>query len=66
MYHRLPHGPCPKDAKKIVVKMAKDGLVQEVKTSRGSFAQRRSITRGAQFNPELFSGAELQTLEKSR
>ncbi len=64
VYRKLPHGPYPKDAEKLIARMEKKGLVAEVTAARGEFSQRRLITLGAKFDANLFSGAELQTLER--
>jgi len=64
MYRKLPRGPYPKDAEKLIQKMQKAGLLREVKVDHKSFTQHRLITLHAKFDPAQFSGAELQTLEK--
>src|SRR5207302_7932876 len=64
VYRKLPHGPYPKDAEKIVKRMGKKGLLAEVEVARGKFTQHRLITFDAKFDATLFNGAELQTLEK--
>jgi uncharacterized phage-associated protein len=62
-YRKLPHGPVPQQAKKLIQDMAAKRLVQEVKAKRADFAQHRLITQ-AKFDPSLFSGEEIQTLER--
>jgi uncharacterized phage-associated protein len=63
-YRKLPHGPYPRDAEKLVLKMQKAGLVREVKADHGGYTQHRLITLNAKFDPAAFSGEELQTLER--
>lgn len=63
-YRKLPHGPYPKDAEKLIQKMEKAGLLQEVKANHKGFTQHRLITLKGKFDPAKFSGAELQTLER--
>lgn len=63
-YRKLPHGPYPKDAEKILDTMKRLGLVQEVKVPHKNFVQHRLITLNAKFDPSRFSGEELQTLER--
>lgn len=62
-YRKLPHGPYPDKIEKLIARMEKAGLVREVKVSKG-FTQRRLITLSGEFDPEKFSGTELQTLER--
>ena len=64
VYRKLPHGPYPKDAEKLIKRMKEAGLVREVKTDHRGYAQHRLITLNAKFDVSQFSGAELQTLEK--
>ena len=63
-YRKLPHGPYPKDADKLLSKMKADGLLRELSSSRGGYNQSRLITVNAKFDPSKFSGEELQTLER--
>jgi uncharacterized phage-associated protein len=63
VYRKLPHGPVPKEAQKIIDNMVAKGMVSPVKARVARYAQHRLITRNAQFNPALFSGDEMQTLE---
>jgi uncharacterized phage-associated protein len=62
-YRKLPHGPVPQQAKKLIQDMVSKKLVQEVKVKRAEYAQHRLITK-AKFDPSLFSGEEIQTLER--
>jgi uncharacterized phage-associated protein len=39
-------------------------LVREVRITRTEYSQHRLITRNAKFDPAVFSGEELQTLER--
>jgi uncharacterized phage-associated protein len=63
-YRKLPHGPYPKDAEKLIQKMETAGLLREVRVNHKGFAQRRLLTLTGKFDPAKFSGAELQTLER--
>jgi uncharacterized phage-associated protein len=62
-YRKLPHGPVPQQAKELIRDMAGKGLVLEMKAKRSVFAQHRLITQ-AKFNPAMFSGDEMQTLDR--
>lgn len=63
-YRKLPHGPYPKDAEKLIGKMERTGLLREMKVHHKGFTQHRLITLTGKFDPAKFSGAELQTLER--
>lgn len=63
-YRKLPHGPYPKDAEKLLARMKQAGLLREVSSDRQGYAQHRLITLNAKFDPSKFSGEELQTLER--
>ena len=63
-YRRLPHGPYPKDAEKLIETMKRLEQVREVRVTGGAFTQHRLITLNAKFDPSQFSGEELQTLER--
>jgi uncharacterized phage-associated protein len=62
-YRKLPHGPVPQEAKKLIENMASRHLVHQVRVKRAQYAQHRLITQ-AKFDPSLFSGEEIQTLER--
>lgn len=62
-YSKLPHGPVPKEAKKLIDRMAKKNLVHPVKVKRAIYAQHRLIAQ-TKFDAALFSGEEMQTLER--
>lgn len=64
VYRKLPHGPYPKDAEKLIKRMEKQGLVKQVKVPVGDYAQHRLITVCGRFDASLFDGAEMRTLEK--
>lgn len=64
VYRKLPHGPYPKEAEKLIKKMEKSQALREIKIDHKGYTQHRLITLNAQFDPTRFSGAELQTLEK--
>jgi uncharacterized phage-associated protein len=62
-YRKLPHGPYPKDAEKLIDRMQKLELLREIKATHKGYTQHRLITLNAKFDPSMFSGEELQTLE---
>jgi len=62
-YRKLPHGPVPDKAQKVIEEMARKGAVKEVRIKRADYAQHRLITQ-ARFEASRFTGDELQTLEK--
>jgi len=64
LYRKLPHGPYPKEAEKLISKMEEAGLVRQVVVNHGEYRQHRLLTVNAQFDPSKFSGEELQTLER--
>jgi hypothetical protein len=51
VYRKLPHGPCPKDAEKLIERMEKAGIVKEIKVPVGNYAQHRLITLAAKYWP---------------
>lgn len=63
-YRKLPHGPYPDKIEKLIKKMESAGLVRQVKVAHRGLAQTRLLTLGAKFNPAIFTGTELQTLER--
>jgi len=63
-YRKLPHGPYPDKVEMLIKKMEKAGLVREVKTDHKGYTQHRLIRLTGKFDSALFSGAELQTLER--
>ena len=63
-YRKLPHGPYPKDAERLISRMQRTGLLQELETNHKGYTQHRLITLNAKFDPSKFSGEELQTLER--
>lgn len=64
VYRKLPHGPYPKVAEKLIQKMEKEKSLQEIKVDHKGYTQHRLMTLSARFDATKFSGAELQTLEK--
>src|SRR5438874_6589855 len=64
VYRKLPHGPYPKDAEKLIKRMQQKGLVREIRVNEKGFTQHRLLTLSAKFDASRFSGAELQTLER--
>jgi uncharacterized phage-associated protein len=63
-YRKLPHGPYPDGIENLIAKMEKAGLVRELKVDRKGYAQHRLITLKGKFDPAMFSGTELRTLER--
>lgn len=63
-YRKLPHGPYPKEAEKLIARMEKAGLLREVKVNHKGFTQHRLLTVTGKFDPAKFSGTELKTLER--
>jgi|SRR5688572_25966370 len=63
-YRKLPHGPVPDEAEKVIKNMITTGAVEAVKQKVGKFEQHRLITKAAQFDPSLFTGDELETLKQ--
>lgn len=63
-YRKLPHGPVPDDADKVISDMVSAQEVEAVRVERGKFEQERLVTTQAKFDPSLFSGDEIDILEK--
>ncbi len=63
-YRKLPHGPYPDKIEKLIEKMEKAGLVRVVKVNYKGYTQHRLLTLNGKFDPDKFSGSELQTLER--
>jgi uncharacterized phage-associated protein len=63
-YRKLPHGPVPDKAEKVVEQMIKAGAVKPVDVLYGDFTQNRLLTENGKFDASLFTGDEIQTLEK--
>ena len=64
VYRKLPHGPVPTKVEKLIKKMVEKGEAREIRAQNANYTQHRLITLNAKFNPSLFTGAELQTLER--
>ena len=64
VYRKLPHGPVPTKVEKLIKKMVEQGDVREVRVQNANYTQHRLLTLNAKFDPSLFNGAELQTLER--
>jgi len=64
VYRKLPHGPVPQEAKAVIDAMVRGGAVRQLRAQRGDFEQYRLLTLSAQFDPRVFSGDELETLEQ--
>jgi uncharacterized phage-associated protein len=63
-YRKLPHGPYPDRIEKVIARMEASGLVRGIKVEYRGYAQQRLITMRGKFDPEKFSGTEIQTLER--
>lgn len=61
-YRKLPQGPVPDKAEKVITKMIEKGAVREVKMKVGPYDQRRLITEAALFDASKLQGDELETL----
>lgn len=61
-YRKLPHGPVPDKADKVIDAMIREGMVEAVKMEVGPYAQGRLITKSGQFDPSKFTGDELEIL----
>jgi len=64
VYRKLPHGPMPAEADKIIDDMVRRGEVNECRVRRGEYEQRRLVTASAEFDSRLFTGDEMETLEQ--
>jgi len=62
-YKKLPHGPVPEQAERLIKRMVREGLVLAVNAKAGDYAQHRLIAQ-CRFDASRFSGDELQTLER--
>ncbi len=63
-YKKLPHGPVPAEAEKIINEMVKKQEVREFKTHLAGYRQKRLATLTAKFDPSKFGGGELEVMEK--
>ena len=69
-YRKLPFGPVPDDAEAVIEEMVKKQDVESVETAiyqnnkPTKYKQHRLICVKAKFNPALFSGPEMETLER--
>jgi uncharacterized phage-associated protein len=61
-YRKLPQGPVPDKAEKVIAKMVSKGAVREVRMKVGPYDQHRLITEGAAFDASKLQGDELETL----
>ena len=64
VYRKLPHGPVPTKVEKLIKKMVEKNEAREIRVQNAHYTQHRLITLNAKFDPSVFTGAELQTLEK--
>jgi uncharacterized phage-associated protein len=62
-YRKLPHGPVPDKADKVISDMEARGLVRGVKLPVGQFEQDRLITEKGAFDPTALTGDELEILK---
>jgi uncharacterized phage-associated protein len=61
-YRKLPQGPVPDKAEKVIEAMIKRNAVKAVKTTVGDFVQHRLLTSGASFDASRLQGDELETV----
>jgi uncharacterized phage-associated protein len=67
-YRKLPLGPVPDEAEDVIAEMVKSGDVESLETvitsnGKPKYKQQRLLPVNAKFNPALFSGPEIETLE---
>jgi uncharacterized phage-associated protein len=69
-YRKLPHGPVPVEAETVIKEMERNQEVEQINTTatvKGKptkYKQQRLISLNAKFNPSLFSGAEMEIIER--
>jgi uncharacterized phage-associated protein len=69
-YRKLPLGPVPDEAEDVIEEMERTGEVEQVKSvsfvngKPTKYVQNRLISKSAKFNPSLFTGAELEVIER--
>jgi uncharacterized phage-associated protein len=61
-YRKLPHGPVPDKAEKVIDAMIKRKALKAVETSIGNFVQQRLLTNTASFDASRLQGDEMETL----
>ena len=69
-YRKFPLGPVPDEADDVIAEMEAKGEVEQIKAVsviRGKpakYVQNRLISKSAKFNPSLFTGAEMEVIER--
>jgi uncharacterized phage-associated protein len=69
-YRKLPLGPVPDEAESVIEEMETSGEVEQVKAvsfvngKPTKYVQNRLISKSAKFNPAIFSGAEMEVIER--
>jgi uncharacterized phage-associated protein len=68
-YRKLPLGPVPEEAEDLIKEMEQNGEVEQVKAevvrkNKVEYKQHRLISKNAKFDPGVFSGSELETIER--
>lgn len=69
-YRKLPHGPVPDEAETVIDEMAQQKDVEPVQAvvtdSKGKvkYKQSRLLALNAKFDPSMFSGTEMETIER--
>src|ERR1700722_5632000 len=68
-YRKLPHGPVPDEAEDLIKEMERKGEVEQIKTpavrnKKFTYVQHRLISLNAKFDASIFSGAELESIER--
>ncbi len=62
-YRKLPHGPVPDKADKVVDKMVSSGALTAIVGECGGYTQNRLVSATAEFDASLFTADELLTLQ---
>lgn len=69
-YRKLPLGPVPDEAEAVIEEMEKFGEVEQIKAvsfvngKPTKYVQNRLISKNAKFNPAIFTGAEMEVIER--
>jgi uncharacterized phage-associated protein len=70
-YRKLPLGPVPDHIDELIDEMEKNGEVKQVKaevfkskSEKPAYLQNRLVSANAKFDPSIFSGSELQIIER--
>ena len=69
-YRKLPLGPVPDEAEEVISEMEARDEVEQIKAvsyvggKPTQYVQNRLISKNAKFNPSLFTGAEMEVIER--